>query len=334
MSSPSERLYTPKDLEGKTKNELSKIIQGQFSKWPEDTFNLSKIRRETLVKGILANGFSLRVETDASAGENAGPSVPTPEVDADKDSPEPSTAPTQLRSLDLLIEDLRDQPASKFIQDIQVESEADLETGEWLVNTKEITVVFKRGRMEALLCQNLGDRKLEDGKTSVQLKIPSSSRLKIFVEASEASLNIRKRERSDSETDVLQSHSKLDAAGPSRKRTSNPDAADVAWLQNLLSERQGYAVFKKNQNKKLSNKDRVLFWDFAANFSAQYFNKPSAAPGGLGKSIKKVSIEVALGMSPSALREAEKMTSILEIFGEGGIKHAQEVFFESGSRHS
>lgn len=140
-----------------------------------------------------------------------------------------------------------------------------------------------------------GTEKLEDGKTSVQLKIPSSSRLKIFVEASEvgdlgvrfhlrsqdslqASLNIRKRERSDSETDVLQSHSKLDAAGPSRKRTSNPDAADVAWLQNLLSERQGYAVFKKNQNKKLSNKDRVLFWDFAANFSAQYFNKPSAAP--------------------------------------------------------
>jgi hypothetical protein len=117
----------------------------------------------------------------------------------------------------------------------------------------------------------------------------------VFVEASEvgdlgvrfhlrsqdslqASLNIRKRERSDSETDVLQSHSKLDAAGPSRKRTSNPDAADVAWLQNLLSERQGYAVFKKNQNKKLPNKDRVLFWDFSANFSAQYFNKPSAAP--------------------------------------------------------
>jgi hypothetical protein len=135
-----------------------------------------------------------------------------------------------------------------------------------------------------------GTEKLEAAETSsTQLKIPSTSRLKIFVEASEvsnlgirfhlrsqdslqASLNNRKRERSDSETDALQSH-------------SNADAADVAWLQNLLSERQGYAVFKKNQNKKLSNKDRVSFWDFAAEFCAQYFNKPSAAPVSLFKPI-------------------------------------------------
>jgi hypothetical protein len=148
-----------------------------------------------------------------------------------------------------------------------------------------------------------GTEKLEAAETSsMQLKIPSTSRLKIFVEASEvsdlgirfhlhsqdslqASLNNRKRERSDSETDALQSHSNSSAAGPSRKRTSNADAADVAWLQNLLSERQGYAVFKKNQNKKLSNKDRVSFWDFAAEFCAQYFNKPSAAPVSLFKPI-------------------------------------------------
>lgn len=77
-----------------------------------------------------------------------------------------------------------------------------------------------------------GTEKLEAAETSsMQLKIPSTSRLKIFVEASEvsnlgirfhlrsqdslqASLNNRKRERSDFETDVLQSHSNSSAAGP------------------------------------------------------------------------------------------------------------------------
>ncbi|KAJ7841238.1 hypothetical protein B0H13DRAFT_2415099 [Mycena leptocephala] len=325
MSTPTERLYTPKDLEGKTKDELSKIIQSQLSKWPKDTFNPSKIKKEILVKEILAHGFSLRVETDSSAEENSGTLVPTPEDDANKDSP---------RSQALL--------HSRNSADIQVESEVDLETGEWLVNTKAILAALQKSPSSLNVKISIedpvevgwkryfvkisGTEKLEAAETSsAQLKIPSTSRLKIFVEASEAFLNNRKHERSDSETDALQSHSTSSAAGPSRKRTSNADAADVAWLQNLLSERQGYAVFKKNQNKKLSNKDRVSFWDFAAEFCAQYFNKPSAAPGGLGKSIKKVSIEVALGMSPSALREAEKMTSILQIFGEGGTKHAQEV---------
>jgi hypothetical protein len=69
---------------------------------------------------------------------DSGTLVPTPEDDANTDPPPEPSAPalTQLRCLDLLIEDLRDQPANKFIQDIQVESEVDLETGEWLVNTK------------------------------------------------------------------------------------------------------------------------------------------------------------------------------------------------------
>ncbi|KAJ7838099.1 hypothetical protein B0H14DRAFT_3701256 [Mycena olivaceomarginata] len=284
--------------EGKTKNELSKIIQGQFSKWPEDTFNLSKIRRETLVKGILANGFSLRVETDASAGENAGPSVPTPEVDADKDSPEPSTAPTQLRSLDLLIEDLRDQPASKFIQDIQVESEADLETGRvackyqgYALCLAEITVVFKRENsiedpVEAgwkrYFVKISGTEKLEDGKTSVQLKIPSSSRLKIFVEASEIVFRLLSTFASANGLTlrqmcckVIRNWTRLDPRGSELQircggRCMAPKF--VVRASRLCS------VQRKNQNKKLSNKDRVLFWDFAANFSAQYFNKPSAAP--------------------------------------------------------
>ncbi|KAJ7909918.1 hypothetical protein B0H13DRAFT_2272699 [Mycena leptocephala] len=47
----------------------------------------NKIKKEILVKEILAHGFSLRVETDSSAGENSGILVPTPEDDANKDSP-------------------------------------------------------------------------------------------------------------------------------------------------------------------------------------------------------------------------------------------------------
>jgi hypothetical protein len=51
----------------------------------------------------------------------------------------------------------------------------------------------------------------------------------------------------------------------------------------------------------------------------------SSTQGRLAVTVKKVSIESALVMSATALAEAEKMTKILETFGEGGEKCAKEV---------
>lgn len=68
----------------------------------------------------------------------------SPEADAGRPSSEPNTPePNRLCSLDLLIEDLREQPPNKFIQDLTVHPEVELPTGEWLVNTKAVLLALQ-----------------------------------------------------------------------------------------------------------------------------------------------------------------------------------------------
>lgn len=50
---------------------------------------------------------------------------------------ETSPAP-EWRILKLLIEDVREQPGNKFIQEIAVRSAADLDMGQWLVNGNDL----------------------------------------------------------------------------------------------------------------------------------------------------------------------------------------------------
>lgn len=42
-----------------TKADLVAIIHSQFSKWPESTFNPSKIKKDALKEAILANSFTI-----------------------------------------------------------------------------------------------------------------------------------------------------------------------------------------------------------------------------------------------------------------------------------
>ncbi|KAJ7692220.1 hypothetical protein B0H17DRAFT_1200559 [Mycena rosella] len=94
---------------------------------------------------------------------------------------------------------------------------------------------------------------------------------------------------------------------------------------------KGYQGFQANQNKKLTNKSRIDFWRFAAEFSAQYYNKNSGAAGRIGKAVKKASIETALSMAATSLDEAEKMVKLVAKFGGGGERRAQEVVNRIGS---
>jgi hypothetical protein len=48
--------YTFRD--GKTKDDLIAIIRGQIYRWPESTFNPSKIKKDILKARILENGFT------------------------------------------------------------------------------------------------------------------------------------------------------------------------------------------------------------------------------------------------------------------------------------
>ncbi|KAJ7793216.1 hypothetical protein B0H14DRAFT_2623110 [Mycena olivaceomarginata] len=54
-----DRPYSQEDLNDKTKQDLIAIIRGQISRWPESTFDPSKIKKDVLKARILENGFVL-----------------------------------------------------------------------------------------------------------------------------------------------------------------------------------------------------------------------------------------------------------------------------------
>ncbi|KAJ7844274.1 hypothetical protein B0H13DRAFT_1909003 [Mycena leptocephala] len=339
MSSITERQYSAADLEAKTKKELAGIIQGQIQKWPEPNFNASKIKKDVMIQKMLKNGFTMEVQTAVVPAQ--GPDPPSPETHPTSERHSNSPLPNNPRPVDLLLEDMRVEPPNKFIQDVLLSSYGDLATGEWIVSSNEVLAALQKSpsSLDGPVKLSFDDAKnpgwkryfvkvsglenLENASTSpAQLTVSEDSRLKLFVEHS-GPVNILKRERSASEDDGKISGSS--AIAPPRKRSSHPDQEDVTWLKTQLSKRPGYNEFQKNQGKKLTNKERVSFWRFAAAFTAMHFNKTSGAEGRLAVTVKKVSIESALVMSATALAEAEKMTKILETFGEGGEKCAKEV---------
>lgn len=113
------------------------------------------MRKEALKEAILANSFTtseaLEMEMHGESCHQNGepccivPSVPSPPVSPphehqlDEAHSEPLPIPEpEWRILKLLIEDVREQPVNKFIQDVAVRSAHDLETGQWLVNGNDL----------------------------------------------------------------------------------------------------------------------------------------------------------------------------------------------------
>ncbi|KAJ7228270.1 hypothetical protein GGX14DRAFT_554374 [Mycena pura] len=339
-----ERPYKAHDLKGKTKKELTDIIESQIERWPELTFNSSKTKKAVMIAKIVDNGFSLAVPPEVRAVQDPAPSPPHPGSEKGPEVP-PTVHP---RPVDLLIEDLREEFPNKFIQQLVLPSCGKLAAGEWLVDGNRLLSALQKSPSslsgpvklavddpkepgwKRYFVKMTGSEALKNAPTfPAQLTVPEDSRLKIFVEHS-GPMNIRKRERSPSDEHHGQP-SGVSTVTPPKKRTSHPDQKDVDWLKELLSPRPGYAEFQASQNKKLTNKARVVFWQFAAQFSSEHFNKPSGAAERQGKSVKKVSIESALAMSATALSEAERMTKILEKFGQDGEMTTQEVMDQAGA---
>ncbi|KAJ7668208.1 hypothetical protein B0H17DRAFT_1210062 [Mycena rosella] len=207
MSSLKERPYTADDLTDLNKAALSDIIRNQIAKWPESSFNPSKITKAQLIDGILTNGFSINVETLSIQSQDSPSAHPNiPESDRDSAHPE-SPPPPQFRSLDLLIEDLRVQPANTFIQTILLESAGDSELGEWLIDGSALLQALQSfpsaldgpvklasedpsdPAWKRYFVKISGPEKLKDASTTpAQLKITGGSRLRIFVERSEGQI--------------------------------------------------------------------------------------------------------------------------------------------------
>ncbi|KAJ7229901.1 hypothetical protein GGX14DRAFT_409593 [Mycena pura] len=328
MPAEQERPSSAQDLNDMTKADLVAIINSQLSKWPESTFNPLKIRKDALKEAILANSFTI-IEDIQLHGDSSAPVSPPPEHRVDEAHSELTPPPPECRILKLLIEDVQEQPVNKFIQEVAVRSAADLDMGQWLVNGNDLLKALQDlpaalggavklafedptdpGR-KRYFCQISSTALLKDVITSpIQLQVPESSRLKIYVEHAEPATNtpallLHELSCSDPEGPV----SELWQSGPSSgrsptKRSSHADLGEVNWLKSQLAGRPGYKESQRSQGRKLTNKDRVAFWEFAADFSTT-----------AGKPVKKVAIEKALSMGTT---QAKKMNKILEKYGESG----------------
>lgn len=60
-----------------------------------------------------------------------------------------------------------------------------------------------------------------------------------------------------------------------RQRGEDAEQREIRWLEEKVRAHPGYEQFSANQNQKLSDADRVEFWNFAASFSADLYKAPS-----------------------------------------------------------
>ncbi|KAJ7817639.1 hypothetical protein B0H13DRAFT_2379547 [Mycena leptocephala] len=190
-SSPTERPYSRDDLDGKTKDDLIAIIRGQIYRWPESTFNPSKIKKDILKARILENGFTgvfapLPLQsTSIHIQSHEGPDVT--EVSQSQAIHPRHARPTP----------------NKFMQSIVVPSAGDLDTGEWLVNGNELIRALRNSPSSSDGAQKLAFNDLvqpgwkryfvkilhseileEESTSSPQFTVPADSRLEIVVEDS------------------------------------------------------------------------------------------------------------------------------------------------------
>ncbi|KAJ7863662.1 hypothetical protein B0H13DRAFT_2354087 [Mycena leptocephala] len=217
MSSPTERPYSREDLAGKTKDDLIAIIRGQISRWPESSFNPSKIKKDILKTRILESGFIV---------VSASPPLPRP-TSPERDSGRPHQPP-QYRALKLVIEDMRVQPPNKFTLSLFLPSAGDLDTGEWLVGGDELlrAVQNSSSSLNGKLALN------DPMQPGWKFTVPADSRLEISLEDSRPPpITFESHPTSDSP-----------AASPSRTELyTDPDGSygfvpSSQWLRDLYDK--------------------------------------------------------------------------------------------------
>ncbi|KAJ7193899.1 hypothetical protein GGX14DRAFT_405059 [Mycena pura] len=156
------------------------------------------------------------------------------------------------------MEDLREKLPNKFIQQVVLPTWYELAAGEWLVDSNRLLSASQKpssslsgsgvshGQMNST--EYIGRRRkltVDDPKEPAWKRYFSQSILN-----SKYLLNINIRT-----VCILGS-------------VNNPHRAAF----RLLSPHPGYAELQTSQNKKLTNKARVVFWRFAAQFSNEHFN--------------------------------------------------------------
>jgi len=131
-------------------------------------------------------------------------------------------------------------------------------------------------------------------------------------------------------------------ASPAKHVKADADKrAEVTWLKGIVRARPGWMDFFKGMNRNLQNPDAVRSWKFAVAFSEEYNKAESDVSGVLifhfclisadilqaqrSKPILKNSINKALLHGSTWMSGAERAVHILNVYGEGRSRPAQEV---------
>ncbi|KAJ7720571.1 hypothetical protein DFH07DRAFT_784344 [Mycena maculata] len=122
----------------------------------------------------------------------------------------------------------------------------------------------------------------------------------------------------------LQSESLTDTKG---ELSTSTQTLTEKELTEKAQSTAGFDEFKLNQNRHLSNSERVRYWRFAAAFSTTYYKAqwPCGIELSGGKSVKKNVIKAALGMETTMLTQALNMAKIVGIYYDGPHRSSEVV---------
>ncbi|KAJ7729463.1 hypothetical protein B0H16DRAFT_1697194 [Mycena metata] len=352
MSPTIEVSYTAEDV-NVLKPKLIALVQRQVSKWPGGDFKpRDKKLTVAILQEVLLNpsyGFTKQVT------ESSPPLSPQPDDSRDGSmqgsahrSPDPEF---EEKWVELLIEDTR--TSSKTIQPVclWVCDNLGCKEGEWRADSKDLLLELQTSISPLAGSFKLGyqssvhpDYRIYFIKVTTEtpwnetvasvpcVTIPATNTLKIFVEPAETDPGtFNSCEPTIKPLEVARHRANTsDVSGPSIPSAN----ADIEWLKEEIKTLEGYAHFTQHRHKVQQNVGVIESWRFIALVSKTYSGKLSHVPGRSGRprKIKKSSMHKALGLSSSAFTQAENAVRILNIYGEGGSKPAQEVIAETEIR--
>ncbi|KAJ7714310.1 hypothetical protein DFH07DRAFT_785802 [Mycena maculata] len=168
------------------------------------------------------------------------------------------------------------------------------------------------------------DYQANDARSSpVLVAIPQSGTLKLIVShIGGAAKQIQSKSPPDS---LAASKGDLSAkieipsqVSPNKKQKSATKLTEkeLAWITEKAQSTPGFEEFKLKQNQRLSNSERIKYWQFVAAFSTAYYKAhwPLGIELSGGKTVKK---NAALGMETTMLTLALNMARIVGIYYDG-----------------
>ncbi|KAJ6538293.1 hypothetical protein B0H10DRAFT_2141123 [Mycena sp. CBHHK59/15] len=353
-----ERPYVAADFAGLKRKDLVNLIESQLAKWPRPRGQLSKANMNEMQEILLNPKLGFTTTKPAFGNQQE---MPRPDGSPSPNRVEPNVdltntsnlqhIPDPLKAIQLLIDDRRSSfgptNTSQRILVAMVDSK-ECEEGEWRANAAEILEALQMSlskiqgkgrigvpdRLDHKYTENFVDLDPNEDVQAVKsnptyLVIPKDSRLNLRVDRTLQTIHDKSSPSPDPAVGLKSLITPPTApVSPAATRIRQPTARQITWLKDKIKSHAGYEKFQANQGKILQNIDRVQYWQFAAEVSATFYQKPRPAEMSQGKTITKAAIKDALNLGRTSLSEAINMARIISVYTGNGPHRSNEVILE------